>query len=46
MKNINIDVKNVLATVSMDNINSFEAKADDALRMLHDGTGAGNDFLG
>ena len=44
--NINIDVKNVLATVSMDNINSFEAKADDALRMLHDGTGAGNDFLG
>ena len=46
MKNINKKNKNVLATVSMDNINSFEAKADDALCMLHDGTGAGNDFLG
>ncbi len=46
MKNINIEVKDVLATVSTEIINSFDAKAADALRMLHDGTGAGNDFLG
>ena len=46
MKNINIDVKDVLGTVSLEAINSYSAKAADSLRMLHDGTGAGNDFLG
>ncbi len=43
---INIDVKDVLGTVSLEAINSYSAKAADSLRMLHDGTGAGNDFLG
>ncbi len=46
MKNINIDVKDVLGTVSLEAINSYSAKAADSLRMLHEGTGAGNDFLG
>lgn len=43
---INIDVKDVLGTVSLEAINSYSAKAAESLRMLHDGTGAGNDFLG
>ena len=46
MKSINIDVKDVLGTVSLEAINSYNAKAADSLRMLHDGTGAGSDFLG
>ncbi len=46
MKNINLDVKDVLGTVNSDAIHAFDSKAADSLSMLHDGTGAGNDFLG
>ena len=46
MKNINLDVKDVLGTVNSDAIHAFDSKAADSLCMLHDGTGAGNDFLG
>ncbi|MGM9843084.1 MAG: glucose-6-phosphate isomerase [Muribaculaceae bacterium] len=46
MKNINLDVKDVLGTVNSDAIHAFDSKAADSLRMLYDGTGAGNDFLG
>ena len=46
METIHVDVKNVLHTVSLDTINSLDAKAASAMEKLHNGTGAGNDFLG
>lgn len=46
MSNIKIDVKNVLATVSANDIKAFDASAADSLYKLHNGTGAGSDFLG
>ena len=46
METIHVDVKNVLNTVSSDTINSLDAKAASAMEKLHNGTGAGNDFLG
>ena len=46
METIHVDVKNVLNTVSLDTINSLDAKAASAMEKLHNGTGAGNDFLG
>ena len=46
METIHVDVKNVLNTVSLDTINSLDAKAASAMEKLHNGTGAGNNFLG
>lgn len=46
METIHVDVKNVLNTVSLDTINSLDAKAASAMEKLNNGTGAGNDFLG
>lgn len=46
MKTINVDIKDVLSTVSCEEISKFDAKATDALDKVLNGTGAGNDFLG
>ena len=46
MKTIQVNIKNVLGTVSEADINALDAAAADGLQKLHNGTGAGNDFLG
>ncbi len=46
MKTIQVDIKNVLGTVSAAEIGALQPAAADALVKLHEGTGAGNDFLG
>ena len=46
MKTINVDIKDVLSTVSREDINSLDGKATEALDKVLNGTGAGNDFLG
>lgn len=46
MKTIQVNVKNVLGTVSEAQIKALETKADDGLDKLKNGTGEGNDFLG
>lgn len=46
MNNLNVDVKNVLQTVSGEQIQSLNPEAAAALDKLHNGTGAGADFLG
>ena len=46
MKTIEVINRNVLGTVSEADINSLQARADEAMEKLHKGTGAGNDFLG
>ena len=46
MKSIQVNIKNVLGTVSEADINALDAAAADGLQKLHNGTGAGNDFLG
>ena len=46
MRNFKVDVKNVLGTVSREQIDSFNAAGANALNLLENGTGEGNDFLG
>lgn len=46
MKTIQVNIKNVLGTVSEADINALDTAAADGLQKLHNGTGAGNDFLG
>ena len=46
MKTIQVNNRNVLGTVTEANINGLQANAADAMDKLHNGTGAGNDFLG
>ena len=43
---IKVNVKDVLATVSTETIKSYDKTGAEALDKLHNGTGAGNDFLG
>ena len=46
MKTIQVINRNVLGAVSENDINSLQAAASSAMEKLHNGTGAGNDFLG
>ena len=46
MKSIQVEVKNVLATVSEAEIKAREAEVAAATSKLYDGNGEGNDFLG
>jgi len=46
MKTLNVDIKDVLGTVSRDAISKFDEKATEAIEKVLNGTGAGNDFLG
>ncbi len=46
MKTIQVINRNVLGTVTEADINGLQANAADAMEKLHNGTGAGNDFLG
>ncbi|MDE6391321.1 MAG: glucose-6-phosphate isomerase, partial [Duncaniella sp.] len=46
MKTLNVDIKDVLATVSREQIESLDAKGADALKKVLTGSGEGNDFLG
>ncbi|MBD5313129.1 MAG: glucose-6-phosphate isomerase [Duncaniella sp.] len=46
MKTLSVDIKDVLGTVSREEINKLDAKAVNALDEVLNGTGAGSDFLG
>lgn len=46
MKTLSVDIKEVLGTVSREEINKLDAKAANALDEVLNGTGAGSDFLG
>ena len=46
MKTINVGIKDVLSTVSHEEISKLDNKATEALDKVLNGTGAGNDFLG
>ncbi|MDE6288442.1 MAG: glucose-6-phosphate isomerase, partial [Muribaculaceae bacterium] len=46
MEKIQVNIKDVLQTVSQTAIDSLKSEALDGLRMIQDGSGAGNDFLG
>ena len=46
MKTISINYKDVLQTISQDEINGLNASATKALETLYNGSGEGNDFLG
>jgi glucose-6-phosphate isomerase len=46
MESIKVNVKDVLQTVSSEQINGLTAEAAAAIEKLHNGTGAGSDFLG
>ena len=46
MKTLHVDIKDVLGTVSQDEINKLDANAASALDKVLNGTGAGSDFLG
>ncbi len=46
MATINVDVKNVLGTVTAEQIQAINPEAADGLRKVYDGSGLGNDFLG
>lgn len=46
MKQIQVNIKNVLGSVTETDINNLDASSAAALDMLHTGSGAGNDFLG
>lgn len=46
MKSIQVEVKNVLATVSEAEIKALDAEVTAATSKLYDGNGEGNDFLG
>ena len=46
MKTLHVDIKDVMATVSADDIKHLDAAATEALDKVANGTGAGADFLG
>lgn len=46
MSTLNVDVKNVLGTVTVPQIQSLDPEATDGLKKLYDGSGLGADFLG
>ena len=46
MKTINVNIKNVLGSVSEAQIEALDAAAADGLEKLHNASGEGNDFLG
>lgn len=46
MKTINVNIKDVLGTVSEAQIEALDAAAADGLEKLHNASGDGNDFLG
>jgi len=46
MSNIKVNVKEVLGTVSAEQIEALNPDATEAMEKLHKGTGAGSDFLG
>ena len=46
MSNIKVNVKEVLGTVSAEQIEALNPAATEAMEKLHKGTGAGSDFLG
>ncbi|MCH5325627.1 MAG: glucose-6-phosphate isomerase [Duncaniella sp.] len=46
MKTLNVDIKDVLSTVSREQISNLDASAAEALDKVLTGTGEGNDFLG
>ena len=46
MKTIQVNIKNVLGTVSEADIKALDAEAADGLKKLYDGSGLGNDFIG
>ncbi len=46
MGTVKIDNKDVLGAVSAADIEAWQAKAEDAVAMLENGTGEGNDYLG
>ncbi|MDE5812383.1 MAG: glucose-6-phosphate isomerase [Muribaculaceae bacterium] len=46
MDKISLNIKDVLGTVSADQIKALDTKAAEALAKVDNGTGAGNDFLG
>ncbi len=46
MKTLNVDIKDVLSTVSREQISNLDASAAQALDKVLTGTGEGNDFLG
>lgn len=46
MKTLSVEIKDVLGTVSREEINKLDSKAANALDEVLNGTGAGSDFLG
>ena len=46
MKNISLNIDKALGTVSKEQVYAQEAKAMECIATLHNGNGAGNDFLG
>jgi len=46
MKQISVDIKDILGFVSEADVRRLDGAAADGLTKLHDGTGAGSDFLG
>lgn len=46
MKNITLNIEKALGFVSKDQVFAQEAKAKECIATLHNGNGAGNDFLG
>lgn len=46
MKNISLNINKALGVISKEQIDAQEAKANECIATLHNGNGAGNDFLG
>ena len=46
MKNISINIDKALGAVTKEQVYAQEAKANECIATLHNGNGAGNDFLG
>lgn len=46
MDTLKVDVKNVLGTVTSEQIQALDPEATQGLEKLHKGTGLGSDFLG
>ncbi len=46
MKTIGLEIDKTLGTLTRKQIDAFEPKVAKAMKMLHEGTGEGNDFLG
>ena len=46
MKNISINIDKALGAVTKEQVYAQEAKANECIATLHNGNGAGDDFLG